>query len=312
MTKKIAIQMDPIAHIDITGDTTFALALEAQARGYELYYYEPDQLFMRDGDIFAQLRPLRVADMVGAHFELGDAHVTPLLEMDVVLLRQDPPYDMHYLSTTYLLERIHPHCLVVNDPKSVRDMPEKLFSTAYKGLMPPTLISRDRGSLQEFRAEFGDVIIKPLYGNGGAGIFRIKSDDENFAALLDMFLAQREPVIAQKYLPEIRQGDKRIILVEGEAVGALNRIPKQGDARANIHVGGTTQAATLTDRDKDIVAAIGADLKHAGIIFAGIDVIGDYLTEVNVTSPTCVREIKDFGGADIASLIWDAIDARMS
>ncbi len=307
---KIAIQMDPIASIDIVGDTTFAMGLEAQARGHELYYYQPDQLQMRDGQVSAVLQELKLADVQGAHFELGAARLTDLLQMDVVLMRQDPPFDMHYISATHFLERIHPETLVVNDPASVRNAPEKIFPVAFEGLLPPTLMTRDRAALEAFRAEFGDVILKPLFGNGGAGVYRLRADDENFGSLVDMFMQTREPVIAQQYLPQVRGGDKRVILVEGEAVGALNRVPAAGDARANVHVGGTPEAAGLTDRDMEIAAQIGPTLKDMGIVFAGIDIIGDYLTEINVTSPTCIREIKAFGGPDIAAMILDAIEAR--
>lgn len=310
MALKVALQMDPIGAIDITGDTSFALGLEAQARGHELYYYEPDRLAMRDGVVSAALQPLKLADVSGAHFQLGALRVTDLREMDVILMRQDPPFDMHYISATHFLERIHPQTLVVNDPAAVRNAPEKIFPVEFDGLLPPTLMTRDRAALEAFRAEFGDVILKPLFGNGGAGVFRLRREDENFGSLVDMFLDTREPVIAQQYLPDVRAGDKRVILVEGEAVGALNRIPAEGDARANVHVGGTPEAVALSDRDLEIASIIGPRLKQLGIIFAGIDVIGDYLTEINVTSPTCIREIKAFGGADIGGLIWDAIEAR--
>ena len=307
---KIAVQMDPIADIDIVGDTTFALALEAQMRGHELFYYEPDRLQMRDGVVRAAVQSLRVADMAGAHFELGPPKLINMREMDVVLMRQDPPFDMHYISATHFLERIHPHTLVVNDPAAVRNAPEKIFPVEFEGLLPPTLMTRDRDALTAFRAEFGDIILKPLFGNGGAGVFRLRKGDENFGSMLDMFLQGREPVIAQQYLPQVRGGDKRVILVEGEAVGALNRVPAEGDARANVHVGGTPEAAGLSDRDLEIAAQIGPRLRELGIIFAGIDIIGDYLTEINITSPTCVREIKAFGGPDISAMIIDAIEAR--
>ena len=307
---KIAVQMDPIADIDIVGDTTFALALEAQIRGHELFYYEPDRLQMRDGVVRAAVQSLRVADMAGAHFELGPPKLINMREMDVVLMRQDPPFDMHYISATHFLERIHPHTLVVNDPAAVRNAPEKIFPVEFEGLLPPTLMTRDRDALTAFRAEFGDIILKPLFGNGGAGVFRLRKGDENFGSMLDMFLQGREPVIAQQYLPQVRGGDKRVILVEGEAVGALNRVPAEGDARANVHVGGTPEAAGLSDRDLEIAAQIGPRLRELGIIFAGIDIIGDYLTEINITSPTCVREIKAFGGPDISAMIIDAIEAR--
>ena len=312
MALKVALQMDPIAGIDITGDTSFALGLEAQLRGAELYYYEPDALSLRDGVVSAPVQSLRLADVKGAHFELGAPQVTDLRDMDVILMRQDPPFDMQYISATHYLERIHPETLVVNDPGAVRNAPEKIFPTLFEGLLPPTLMTRDRASLEAFRSEFGDVILKPLFGNGGAGVFRLRREDENFGSLVDMFLDGREPVIAQQYLPDVRAGDKRVILVEGEAVGALNRIPAAGDARANVHVGGTPAAIGLSDRDLEIAAIIGPQLKAMGIVFAGIDVIGDYLTEINVTSPTCIREIKAFGGPDIAVMIWDAIEARLA
>ena len=307
---KIAIQMDPIADIDIVGDTTFAMALEAQARGHELFYYEPDRLRLRDGVVSAAVQSLAVADKAGAHYQLGAPQVTDLTAMDVVLMRQDPPFDMNYISATHFLERIHPKTLVVNDPAAVRNAPEKIFPIEFEGLLPPTLMTRDRAALAEFRAEFGEIILKPVFGNGGAGVFRVRADDENFGSLLDMFMETREPIIAQQYLPQIRGGDKRVILVEGEAVGALNRVPAEGDARANVHVGGQPQEAGLSDRDLEIAAQIGPRLKELGILFAGIDIIGDHLTEINVTSPTCVREIKAFGGPDIAAMIIDAIEAR--
>ena len=307
---KIAVQMDPIADIDIVGDTTFAMALEAQARGHELFYYEPDRLRLRDGMVSAAVQSLAVADKAGAHYQLGAPQVTDLTAMDVVLMRQDPPFDMNYISATHFLERIHPKTLVVNDPAAVRNAPEKIFPIEFEGLLPPTLMTRDRAALAEFRAEFGEIILKPVFGNGGAGVFRVRADDENFGSLLDMFMETREPIIAQQYLPQIRGGDKRVILVEGEAVGALNRVPAEGDARANVHVGGQPQEAGLSDRDLEIAAQIGPRLKELGILFAGIDIIGDHLTEINVTSPTCVREIKAFGGPDIAAMIIDAIEAR--
>lgn len=312
MSLKIAIQMDPIADIDISGDTTFALALEAQARGHALYYYTPDALSMLDGVVSARLQSLKVADKVGAHFELGAAQLTDLRQMDVVLMRQDPPFDMNYISATHFLERIHPETLVVNDPAAVRNAPEKMFPVQFEGLLPPTLMTRDRAALADFRRDHGDIILKPVFGNGGAGVFRLRHDDENFGALLDTLLdgAVREPIIAQAYLSAIRAGDKRVILVEGEAVGALNRVPAEGDARANVHVGGVPEAIEMDERDLEIAAQIGPTLKKMGIIFAGIDVIGGHLTEINVTSPTCIREIKAFGGPDIAAIILDAIEAR--
>ena len=311
MALSVAIQMDPIERIDIGGDSTFALALEAQARGHSLLYYGPRDLTFRDGKVTARARPLSVRNQRGDHFTLGESSVVDLATTDVVLMRQDPPFDMSYITATHLLERIHPKTLVVNDPAHVRNAPEKLFVTEFKGLMPPTLITSDRAEIDAFRAEHKDIILKPLYGNGGAGVFRVKADDENLGSMLEMFTAfYREPVIIQRYVPEVRKGDKRIILVDGEYAGAINRVPAQGEARSNMHVGGKAEATTLTAREKDICAAIGPELKRRGLIFTGIDVIGDYLTEINVTSPTGIWEVKRFGGADIAALLWDAIEKR--
>jgi glutathione synthase len=307
----VAIQMDPIERIDIAGDSTFALALEAQRRGHTLLYYGPRDLTFRDGAVTARTRPLSVRAVKGDHFTLGAAAVTDLAKMDVVLMRQDPPFDMAYITATHILERIHPKTLVVNDPFHVRNAPEKIFVTEFKSLMPPTLITSDRTEIDRFRAEHKDIILKPLYGNGGAGVFRVKQDDENLGSMLEMFTAfYREPVIVQRYLPEVRKGDKRIILVDGKAAGAINRVPAAGEARSNMHVGGKAEASTLTKREEEICAAIGPELKKRGLIFTGIDVIGDYLTEINVTSPTGIQEIKRFGGADIAALIWDAIEGK--
>ena len=311
MAFSVAIQMDPIERIDIGGDSTFALALEAQARGHSLLYYGPRDLTFRDGKVTARVRPLSVRNARGDHFTLGESSVVDLATTDVVLMRQDPPFDMSYITATHLLERIHPRTLVVNDPAHVRNAPEKLFVTEFKGLMPPTLITSDRMEIDAFRAEHKDIIVKPLYGNGGAGVFRVKPDDENLGSMLEMFTAfYREPVIVQRYVPEVRKGDKRIILVDGEYAGAINRVPAKGEARSNMHVGGKAEATTLTAREKDICAAIGPELKRRGLIFTGIDVIGDYLTEINVTSPTGIWEVKRFGGADIAALVWDAIEKR--
>jgi glutathione synthase len=311
MALTVAIQMDPIEKIDIAGDSTFALALEAQARGHALLYYGPRELTFRDGVVSAVVRPLAVRATRGDHFTLGAAERLDLAKTDVVLMRQDPPFDMAYITATHVLERIHPRTLVVNDPAHVRNAPEKLFVTEFKDLMPPTLITSDRAEVASFRAEHRDIILKPLYGNGGAGVFRVKSDDENMGALLEMFTQfYREPVIVQRYVPEVRQGDKRIILVDGEFAGAINRVPAAGEARSNMHVGGRPEATTLTAREKDICAALAPELKRRGLIFTGIDVIGSYLTEINVTSPTGIQEVKRFGGGDIAAMIWDAIEAK--
>ena len=311
MALTVAIQMDPIEKIDITGDSTFALALEAQARGHTLLYYGPRELTFRDGVVSAVVRPLSVRATRGDHFTLGEARRLDLSKTDVVLMRQDPPFDMAYITATHVLERIHPKTLVVNDPAHVRNAPEKLFVTEFKELMPPTLITSDRAEIAAFRAEHQDIILKPLYGNGGAGVFRVKADDENMGALLEMFTVfYREPVIVQRYVPEVRQGDKRIILVDGEFAGAINRVPAAGEARSNMHVGGRPEATTLTPREKDVCAALAPELKRRGLIFTGIDVIGNYLTEINVTSPTGIQEVRRFGGADIAAMIWDAIEKK--
>jgi len=307
----VAIQMDPIEKIDIGGDSTFAMAMEAQARGHTLLYYGPRDLTFRDGAVSATVRPLQVRATKGDHFSLGDSQRLDLSKTDVVLMRQDPPFDMAYITATHVLERLQPKTLVVNDPSHVRNAPEKLFVTEFKDLMPPTLITSDRTEIASFRAEHQDIILKPLYGNGGAGVFRVKQDDENLGALLEMFtLFYREPVIVQRYVPDVRQGDKRIILVDGEFAGAINRVPAAGEARSNMHVGGRPEPTTLTVREKDICAALGPELKRRGLIFTGIDVIGNYLTEINVTSPTGIQEVKRFGGADIAALIWDAIEKK--
>jgi glutathione synthase len=311
MSLTVAIQMDPIEKIDIAGDSTFALALEAQRRGHGLLYYGPRDLTFRDGKITARVRPLNVRPVKGDHFALGDGFVYDLSSADVVLMRQDPPFDMAYITATHILERIHPKTLVVNDPAQVRNAPEKLFVTEFRDFMPPTLITADRREIDEFRAEHKDIILKPLYGNGGAGVFRVKADDENLGSMLEMFTAfYREPVIVQRYLPQVRKGDKRIILVDGVFAGAINRVPAVGEARSNMHVGGRAEATELTAREKDICAAIGPELKKRGLIFTGIDVIGDVMTEINVTSPTGIQEVKRFGGADIAALIWDAIEKK--
>jgi len=307
----VAIQMDPIDKIDIAGDSTFAMALEAQSRGHALIYYGPRDLTFREGRVTARVRSLSVRSVKGDHFTLGEAKVFDLSQADVVLMRQDPPFDMAYITATHILEHIHPKTLVVNDPAHVRNAPEKIFVTQFRDLMPPTLITSDRREINEFRAQHKDIILKPLYGNGGAGVFRVKPDDENLGALLEMFTQfYREPVIVQRYLPEVRKGDKRIILVDGVFAGAINRVPAAGEARSNMHVGGKPEATKLTKREQDICAALGPELKKRGLIFTGIDVIGDHLTEINVTSPTGILEVRRFGGPDIAKLIWDAIERR--
>jgi len=287
------------------------MALEAQSRGHALIYYGPRDLTFREGKVTARVRSLSVRSVKGDHFTLGEAKVFDLSQADVVLMRQDPPFDMAYITATHILEHIHPKTLVVNDPAHVRNAPEKIFVTQFRDLMPPTLITSDRREINEFRAQHKDIILKPLYGNGGAGVFRVKPDDENLGALLEMFTQfYREPVIVQRYLPEVRKGDKRIILVDGVFAGAINRVPAVGEARSNMHVGGKPEATKLTKREQDICAALGPELKKRGLIFTGIDVIGDYLTEINVTSPTGILEVRRFGGPDIAKLIWDAIERR--
>jgi len=308
---KIAVQMDHISTIQIGGDTTFALMLEAQARGHSLYHYTTDRLGMRDGRVFAALETVSVRDVKGDHFTLGEKVKTDLSEMDVVLMRQDPPFHMGYISATHILERIHPQTLVLNDPGEVRNAPEKIFVTEYPDLMPPTLISRNAADIKAFRAEFGDIVVKPLYGNGGSGVFRVTRDDQNLASLLEMFDSlYPEPYMIQQYLPDVRAGDKRIILIDGEAVGAINRIPAEGSARSNMHVGGQAVKTEMTAREHEICARIGPELKKRGFVLVGIDVIGHFMTEINVTSPTGIREVKKFGGADIASLFWDVVEEK--
>ena len=311
MALKVAVQMDHINSIRIAGDTTFALCLEAQKRGHILYHYTPDRLSMRDGVVSARVEELSVRDIEGDYYTLGEPISRDLSEMDVVLLRQDPPFDMHYITTTHMLERIHPKTLVVNDPAWVRNSPEKIFVTEFPDLMPETLITKDPLEIAAFRKEFGDIILKPLYGNGGAGVFHLADGDRNLTSLLEMFGQMfREPFIAQRYLKDVRSGDKRIILIDGEPVGAINRVPSETDSRSNMHVGGRAEKTELTDREREICARIGPSLRERGFILVGIDVIGDYMTEINVTSPTGVREVKRFGGADIAALFWDAVEAK--
>src|SRR6201991_589089 len=309
--KNVAVQMDHVSGINIAGDSTFAMSLEAQTRGYKLFHYTPNRLSMRDGKIFATVEPMELRDVKGDHFTLGEPERIDLSTMDVVLLRQDPPFDMAYITSTHLLERIHPKTLVVNDSAWVRNSPEKIFVTEFADLMPKTLIPRDAGEIRRFREEMGDIILKPLYGNGGAGVFHSTRDDRNLSSLLEMFgQLFREPFIAQQYLPDVRKGDKRIILIEGEPVGAINRVPAEHDSRSNMHVGGRAEATELTEREREICARIGPSLRERGFILVGIDVIGDWMTEINVTSPTGVREVQKFGGANIAALFWDAVETR--
>ncbi len=311
MTLTVAIQMDPIEPIDIDADSSFALALEARKRGHDLYHYLPRDLAYDRGRVLAKARPLEVRRKLGAHAHLGEVEIVDLASLDVILMRQDPPFDMGYIGATHLLEQVHPETLVVNDPRSVRNAPEKLFATEFPDLMPPTLITYDTDQIKAFRAEYKDIIVKPLYGNGGAGVFHIKPDDDNLSSLLELFdQSINEPLMVQQYLPAVRAGDKRIILVDGRPAGALNRVPPAGEARANLHVGGRAEKSTLTRREEEICEIIGPVLKERGLIFVGIDVIGDWLTEINVTSPTGLQEIGRFDGTSLESQIWDAIERR--
>ncbi|MEZ5687035.1 MAG: glutathione synthase [Paracoccaceae bacterium] len=311
MGLKVAIQMDPIGSINIDADSTFRIAEEAQARGHELFYYTPDKLIYREGRVLARGWPLTVRREKGNHFTLGDEAEVDLSDYDVVWLRQDPPFDMGYITTTHILERIHPQTLVVNDPFWVRNSPEKLLVLNFPDLTPPTLIARDLEAIRAFKAEHGDIILKPLYGNGGAGVFRLDLNDRNLASLHELFTGiNREPLIAQKYVPAVVKGDKRIILVNGEPVGAINRVPAEGETRSNMHVGGRPEKVGLSERDQEICAAIGPLLREKGQIFVGIDVIGEWLTEINVTSPTGIQELERFDGVNIAAKIWQVIEAK--
>jgi glutathione synthase len=320
---KVAVQMDPIDSINIDADSTFALMLEAQARGHSLWHYEVRHMALKEGvsrpawtkreeRLFARGHAVTVARQPGAHYTFGPMETRDLGTMDVVLMRQDPPFDMAYITATHMLEHIQPGTLVVNDPAAVRNAPEKIMVTHFPDLMPPTLITWDLEAIRAFRAEYKDIIVKPLYGNGGAGVFRIKPDDENLAALLEMqFARSREPLMFQRYEAAVRRGDKRIILVDGEPAGAVNRVPAEGEARSNMHVGGRAEKSPLTARDLEICAAIGPTLSELGMIFVGIDVIGDYLTEINVTSPTGLQEIARFDGVQIEKAIWDRIEEKV-
>lgn len=306
----IAVQMDPLHSIDITGDSTFALMLEAQARGHKLWHYEVPHMWLDGTTLKARVKPVTVRNVPGAHYQFADEYVIDLATMDVVLMRQDPPFDMAYITATHLLEHIHPKTLVVNNPAAVRNAPEKLLVTHFPQLMPPTLIARDRLAIHAFRAEHKDIIVKPLFGNGGAGVFRVKPDDENLGSLLDMFFAtSREPLMIQRYEPAVRKGDKRIILIDGEPMGAINRVPAKGDVRSNMHAGGVPEPTSLTEREQQICAMIGPTLKKQGLLFTGIDVIGDYLTEINVTSPTGLQQIARFDQVNLATIIWEKIEA---
>ncbi len=307
----VAVQMDPIQAIKIAGDSTFALLLEAQARGHKLKFYTPDRLSMRDSRVFAPMQDLVVRDVVGDHCSLGEPVRTDLSDVDVVLLRQDPPFDMAYVTSTHLLERVHPHTLVVNDPAHVRNAPEKIMVTLFPDLMPPTLITRDREAIEQFRDEHGEIVMKPLYGNGGAAVFKTGAKDPNFGSLFDLFSTLfREPWVVQRFLPAVVKGDKRIILVDGEPLGGVNRVPAENDIRSNMVRGGAAETTQLTPREKEICDRIGPTLKERGLLFVGIDVIDGHLTEINVTSPTGLRAIKRLGGPDLSKAIWDRIEAK--
>lgn len=312
MPLRVATQMDPIERIDIRGDSTFAILLEAQRRGHELFYYTPQNLALHGAKLLARGASLKVEDKAGDHYALSNPRVEDLSTQNVVLLRQDPPFDMAYITTTHLLERIHPRTLVVNDPAHVRNAPEKLFVLDFLDLMPPTLVTRSLDDVLAFRAQYKDIIVKPLYGNGGAAVFRLKADDGNVSSLVELFQTVfREPFMVQEYRPEVTAGDKRIILVDGEIAGAINRVPQAGETRSNLHVGGTAAPVHLTKRDHEICERLKPELKKRGLLFTGIDVIGPYLTEINVTSPTGIRQVKAFGGNDIAAMIWDAIERKV-
>jgi glutathione synthase len=307
----VAVQMDPIERIKIAGDSTFAVLLEAEARGHKLFYYTPDRLSMLDGKVVANAQSLQVRDKQGDHFTLGETKRTEVTYFDVVLLRQDPPFDLAYITTTHLLERVHPQTLVINDPASVRNAPEKMYVTEFTELMPPTLLSRDLDEIKAFRAVHGDIVMKPLYGKGGEAVFLLRKDDLNFGSLFDLFTATfREQWVIQKFLPEVKAGDKRIILVDGEFAGAVNRVPAEGDLRSNMVRGGSPKATDLSPREQEICQRLGPALRERGLLFVGIDVIDGWLTEINVTSPTGVRAIKNLGGPDVAAMIWDKIEAK--
>src|SRR5690349_22141747 len=309
MSLKIAVQMDPIERINIKGDSTFALLLEAQKRGHQLSYYTPDRLSLRDGRVFATVERLTVRDQAGDHFTLGPSQRTELTDFDVILLRQDPPFDLAYITSTHLLERIHPGTLVVNDPLAVRNAPEKMFVMEFPDLMPPTLITRDLTEIKAFREEHGDIVMKPLYGKGGEAVFRLAKEDLNFGSLYDLFTVTfREQWVVQKFLPAVKDGDKRILLVDGEFAGAVNRVPAPDDLRSNMVRGGIPKETELSARDREICARIAKPLRERGLLFVGIDVIDGFLTEINVTSPTGIRAIKNLGGPDVAAMIWDVVE----
>ncbi len=311
MTLNIAVQMDPIARINHKGDSTFAMLLEAQKRGHRLSYYTPDKLSLRGNDVVAPVHPLEVRDVEGDYFTLGEPERVNMESFDVVLLRQDPPFDLAYITSTHLLERIHPKTLVVNDPASVRNAPEKIFVMGFNDLMPPTLISRNKDEINAFRAEHGAVVMKPLHGHGGAAVFRVLPQDMNFGSLYDLFsVTFKEQWVIQRFLPEVKHGDKRIILVDGEFAGAVNRVPAEDDLRSNMVRGGAAKSTELSPREREICERVGPELRKRGLLFVGIDVIDGNLTEINVTSPTGIRAIAKLGGPDVAARIWDVIEAK--
>ncbi|MEO8241380.1 MAG: glutathione synthase [bacterium] len=311
MSLKVALQMDPIGSVNINADSTFRIALEAQIRGHSLFYYTPDKLAFVEGRVTARGYPVELRRELGNHVNFGTEVEVDLAEYDVVWLRQDPPFDMGYITTTHLLDMIHPKTLVVNDPFWVRNCPEKLLVLQFPDLIPPTAIARDLATIKAFKARHGDIILKPLYGNGGAGVFRLDPNDRNLSSLHELFTSMsREPLIVQKFLPDVSKGDKRIILVDGEAVGAINRVPQAGETRSNMHVGGRPEKIGMTVRDLEICAAIGPTLRDKGQVFVGIDVIGDYLTEINVTSPTGIQELERFDGTNAAERLWQVIEAK--
>ena len=310
MSLKVAVQMDPLESVNIEGDTTFLMMLNAQERGHEMFVYTPERLAMEEGRVTARGRNVTVKAVKGDHATFGPWETRDLSEFDVVLLRQDPPFDMAYITSTHFLDKIHPKTLVVNNPTEVRNAPEKLFVTDFPGVQPPTLITSDMEAIREFRDRHGDIVLKPLYGLGGSGVARLLADDPNLDAMMDLHRAiGREPVIAQKFLPAVVKGDKRILLVDGEAVGGINRVPKAGQIRSNLAVGGTAVAVELSERDHELCRIIGPELKRRGLMFVGIDVIGDYLTEINVTSPTGAVALKKFTGIDATAILWDRIEA---
>lgn len=310
---KVAFQMDPIGAVDIDADSSFRLAEAAQARGHTLFFYTPDALAWDQGQVVARGQDMQVRRAKGDHVSFGEPRRAALSEFDVVWLRQDPPFDMGYITSTHLLDLAAADTLIVNDPFWVRNFPEKLLVLRFPDLIPPTMIARDLDELRAFKDAHGDIILKPLYGNGGAGVFRLPDADRNLNALHELFTGMsREPLIAQKFLPAVSVGDKRIILVDGDPVGAINRVPAAGETRSNMHVGGRAEASELTERDREICAAIGPTLHDHGQVFVGIDVIGDRLTEINVTSPTGIQELERFDGSDIAGRIWDVIEAKLA